>query len=87
LAFRDAMLSAKPPSTEIEVEVIGMGGVVVGGEDAAEPLARAVADATQKFLFVGLTIPTFQQGDAATIREAKTCDVDGFGAGVFAPAI
>ena len=65
--------------------MIGMGGVVIGRENSAEPFARPVSDSAKKCTLIIFPIPSLQQGDVPTIGQTKTRNVDGFGAGVFAP--
>src|SRR5690606_5989306 len=85
-------LATDPSAAAVEVEVIGVGGVVVGAEHDVEPVAGAIAHDAQEGGFGGRgrgfvsVAPVGQHADAATVLEHEAGDVEGVGGGVAAAA-
>src|SRR3954469_22574627 len=84
-------LAARPPSHRaalrlVEVEVVAMGFVVIGGEGGGEEAAGAVADVVGEAGFLSLAAPVGGEGDGGAGGEAEAGDVDGVGRGMLAPA-
>jgi hypothetical protein len=62
-----------------------MRGVVVGGQRRREQLTCAVADLAEECGFGIVALPVSRDGDAGTVGQAETGDVDRVGGRVFAP--
>ena len=69
----------------LEMEVVVVGGVVVGREHCREQAAAAVADLVKEAALFALVALVGGDADPAAVLEPKARDIDRIGAGMLAP--
>ena len=79
-------LSAGPKTSHVEVEVIGVGCIMVRPKDNVEGLTGAFVNISQESCFLRLpaAVPVSFHGHSGAVGEYEPSDVDGIGACVFA---
>src|SRR3990167_6840701 len=69
------------------MQVVGMGGVVIGPERHRENTAATIVDALEEFAFRAAIVPVGLDHDDPAVLQLETGDVDGIGEGVLGPAV
>src|SRR4051794_11873694 len=69
----------------VEMEMVAMGRIVIGGEDGREQAAAAVAHVVQETAFGPLVVPVGGDGDPGAVLQPKAGDVDRIGPRMLAP--
>jgi hypothetical protein len=79
-------LPAGPKASHIEVEVVGVGCIVVGPKHNVESLASALVNVSQESCFLRLPVvaPVSYDANSGAIGQYERCDIYGIGARVFA---
>ncbi len=64
------------------MEVVGVGGIVIGCQDHIEMAACRARKVSKKLFLVAAAIPVSEEIDGSAICRSKPCDVEGTGRGV-----
>src|SRR5580704_15965740 len=81
-SMRHGLCLAESPAADVEVEVVVVEFVALGGKHDVEIIASALGDGTQKIALGSWRVPVVLDGHALAVSQQKSRDIDGAAGGV-----